>query len=104
MGRIAGASDDQLEVLREFGTQIGLAFQIQDDILDLVGEEGKLGKKTGSDIKQQKVTYPYFIGLEASQDEVEHLTEAARSAVLNGGFHDNKRLLEIADYLMKRDH
>ncbi|MDF9840477.1 MULTISPECIES: polyprenyl synthetase family protein [unclassified Paenibacillus] len=103
-GRIAGADAAQLEALREFGTQIGLAFQVQDDILDLVGDEGKLGKKTGSDIKQQKVTYPFFIGLEASRAEVERLTEAARSAVLGGGFKDNSRLLEIASYLMSRDH
>ncbi|MDH6429666.1 polyprenyl synthetase family protein [Paenibacillus sp. FSL R7-0048] len=103
-GRIAGATEKQLEALRDFGTSIGLAFQIQDDILDLVGDEGKLGKKTGSDIKQQKVTYPYFIGLEESRAEVKKLTEAARNAVLNGGFYDNQRLLEIADYLMARDH
>lgn len=103
-GRIAGATEKQLEALRDFGTSIGLAFQIQDDILDLVGDEGKLGKKTGSDIKQHKVTYPYFIGLEASRAEVKQLTEAARNAVLNGGFKDNQRLLEIADYLMARDH
>jgi geranylgeranyl diphosphate synthase type II len=103
-GRIAGADAGQLEALREFGTGIGLAFQVQDDILDLVGDEGKLGKKTGSDIKQQKVTYPYFIGLEASQAEVKRLTEAATSAVLEGGFPDNSRLLEIASYLMSRDH
>ncbi|MNO56541.1 Farnesyl diphosphate synthase [compost metagenome] len=103
-GRIAGANEQQLEALREFGTAVGLAFQIQDDILDLVGDEGKLGKKTGSDIKQHKVTYPYFIGLEASREEVKQLTETARHAVLNGGFHDNQRLLEIADYLMARDH
>jgi geranylgeranyl diphosphate synthase, type II len=103
-GRIAGATEKQLEALRDFGTSIGLAFQIQDDILDLVGDEGKLGKKTGSDIKQQKVTYPYFIGLEESRAEVKQLTETARNAVLNGGFYDNQRLLEIADYLMARDH
>ncbi|KWX74944.1 polyprenyl synthetase [Paenibacillus riograndensis] len=103
-GRIAGADSRQLQALRDFGTHIGLAFQIQDDILDLVGDEGKLGKKTGSDLKQQKVTYPYFIGLDASRDEVKRLTEAARSAVLEGGFQDNTRLLDIADYLMKRDH
>lgn len=103
-GRIAGATEQQLQALREFGTAIGLAFQVQDDILDVVGDEGKLGKKTGSDIKQQKVTYPYFIGLEASREEVKQLTDTARNAVLNGGFQDNTRLLEIADYLMARDH
>ncbi|WP_379128829.1 polyprenyl synthetase family protein [Paenibacillus sp. sgz500958] len=103
-GRIAGASVEQLEALRIFGTQIGLAFQIQDDILDLVGDEQKLGKKTGSDLVQQKVTYPYFIGLEASRQEVERLTQIAVSAVRDGGFQDSSRLLEIADYLMMRDH
>nr|WP_238650487.1 farnesyl diphosphate synthase [Paenibacillus piscarius] len=103
-GRIAGASAGQLEALRGFGTRIGLAFQIQDDILDLVGDESKLGKSTGSDIKQQKVTYPYFIGLDASRQEVERLTEEARRMVLDGGFQDPQRLLEIADYLMRRDH
>ncbi|MEK5398448.1 polyprenyl synthetase family protein [Paenibacillus nitricinens] len=103
-GRIAGANEQQLEALHKFGTAIGLAFQIQDDILDLIGDEGKLGKKTGSDVKQHKVTYPYFIGLEASREEVKQLTETAHNAVLNGGFHDSQRLLEIADYLMARDH
>ncbi|MGN7761618.1 polyprenyl synthetase family protein [Paenibacillus sp. 22594] len=103
-GRIAGADSRQLEALRDFGTHIGLAFQIQDDILDLVGDEGKLGKKTGSDVKQQKVTYPYFIGLDASREEVRRLTEAARNAVLEGGFQDSTRLMDIAEYLMKRDH
>ncbi|MEK5031236.1 polyprenyl synthetase family protein [Paenibacillus sp. FSL R7-0302] len=103
-GRIAGADEGQLEALRRFGTQIGLAFQIQDDILDLIGDESKLGKKTGSDIKQQKVTYPYFIGLEASRAEVKELTSAAQDAILEGGFNDPSRLLEIAEYLMSRDH
>ncbi|MBT2290687.1 polyprenyl synthetase family protein [Paenibacillus albidus] len=103
-GRIAGATEKQLEALREFGSQIGLAFQVQDDILDLVGDESKLGKKTGSDLKQQKVTYPYFIGLEASRTEVERLTAAAQKAIREGGFPDSTRLLEIAAYLMSRDH
>lgn len=103
-GRIAGADEVQLEALRRFGTGIGLAFQIQDDILDLVGDESKLGKKTGSDIKQQKVTYPYFIGLASSREEVKRLTESARSAILEGGFQNPARLLEIAEYLVSRDH
>jgi len=103
-GRIAGATEQQLEALRSFGTHIGLAFQVQDDILDLIGDEGKLGKKIGSDLKQQKVTYPFFIGLDASREEVERLTETAKLAIVEGGFVDSSRLLEIAGYLMKRDH
>ncbi|MEC0371992.1 polyprenyl synthetase family protein [Paenibacillus chibensis] len=103
-GRIAGADALKLEALRTFGRKLGLAFQIQDDILDIVGDEAKLGKKTQSDMKQEKVTYPYFIGLEASRIEVERLTREAKAAVLEAGFADPSRLLQIADYLMNRDH
>ncbi|WP_159882234.1 polyprenyl synthetase family protein [Paenibacillus puerhi] len=103
-GRIAGASREQLAALERFGTCIGLAFQIQDDILDLVGDETKLGKPVQSDVKQQKVTYPYFIGIEASQAKVEELTREAREAITTAGFPSPERLLQLADYLMKRDH
>lgn len=103
-GRIAGADALKLEALRTFGRKLGLAFQIQDDILDIVGDEAKLGKKTQSDMKQEKVTYPYFIGLEESRIEVERLTKEAKAAVLEAGFADPSRLLQIADYLMIRDH
>src|SRR5690606_24903441 len=82
-GRAGGASSAQLESLATFGRCIGLAFQIQDDILDVVGDEQKLGKKTNSDAGQQKVTYPYFIGLDASRAEVERLTREAKDALLS---------------------
>lgn len=103
-GRVAGVTDAQLDALRTYGHHIGLAFQIQDDILDLIGDEAKLGKKTQSDVKQQKVTYPYFIGLEASVQEVARLTAEAKAVIAEGGFANSQRLLEIADYLMSRDH
>ncbi|MCF2937518.1 polyprenyl synthetase family protein [Paenibacillus alkaliterrae] len=103
-GRIGGATQKQIELLARFGRNIGLAFQIQDDILDLIGDEQKLGKKTNSDVQQNKVTYPYLIGLEESKAQVERLTQEAKSAVLEAGFQDPLRLLEIADYLVQRDH
>lgn len=103
-GRIAGVTDAQLDALRTYGHRIGLAFQIQDDILDLTGDEAKLGKKTQSDVKQQKVTYPYFIGLESSRQEVSRLTAEAKDVVSGAGFSDPSRLIEIADFLMSRDH
>lgn len=103
-GRIASASEVQLSALETYGRALGLAFQIQDDILDLVGDEAKLGKKTQSDVKQGKVTYPYFIGLEASRAEVDRLTRIAKEAVKGGSIPNPGRLLEIADYLMQRDH
>ncbi len=103
-GRIAGANEAQLQALTIYGTKLGLAFQIQDDILDVVGDEAMLGKAKGSDEKSGKVTYPYFIGLEASQQEVERLTREAKQAISDAGFPVPERLFELADYLMKRNH
>lgn len=102
-GRIASATTEQLQALETFGRAIGLAFQIQDDILDLVGDESKLGKKTQSDVKQQKVTYPYFIGLEESRAEVDRLTKQAKEAVSGDVIPQPEYLIGIANYLMNRD-
>jgi geranylgeranyl diphosphate synthase type II len=103
-GRIAGANQEQLQAFEIFGSCIGLAFQIQDDILDLVGDEQKLGKPVKSDVKQQKVTYPYFIGLEASRQKVRELTEEGKQALRRVSLDKPERLLQIADYLTHRDH
>lgn len=103
-GRVVDASEEQLQALTTFGNCIGLAFQIQDDILDLIGDEVKLGKATNSDVKQGKVTYPYFIGLEQSIEKVTRLTEQGKEAIMNSAIPCPTRLLELADYLMKRDH
>lgn len=103
-GRIASATEAQLHALETYGRSIGLAFQIQDDILDLIGDEAKLGKKTQSDVKQGKVTYPYFLGLEQSRAEVDRLTRLAKEAITNGSISEPSRLLELADYLLQRDH
>ncbi|WP_195571142.1 polyprenyl synthetase family protein [Paenibacillus sp. 1001270B_150601_E10] len=102
-GMIGGASEKQLEALTAFGRNLGLAFQIQDDILDIVGDETVIGKPKGSDEKSGKVTYPYFIGLQASKQEVERLTREAKDAILEADLPQPKRLLELADYLMNRD-
>lgn len=103
-GRVAGATDKQLRALEQFGYCIGLAFQIQDDILDVVGDEQKLGKPLNSDEKLKKVTYPYFIGMEASYEKVKELTAQGKQAIAEAGFEHPERLYQIADYLMKRDH
>ncbi|MFH5184847.1 polyprenyl synthetase family protein [Paenibacillus sp. TAB 01] len=103
-GHLAGATPKQLQALEKFGQHIGLAFQIQDDILDLIGDEQKLGKPVKSDEKQKKVTYPYFVGVEASKDKVAQLTEQGKQAIIQAGFPQPERLLELADYLTQRDH
>jgi geranylgeranyl diphosphate synthase type II len=103
-GRIAGATKEQLQAFTTFGKCIGLAFQIQDDILDVTGDEQKLGKPLRSDEKQQKVTYPFFIGLEASQAKVRELTVQAKQAILQARLPQAERLLQLADFLMQRDY
>ncbi|WP_166239538.1 polyprenyl synthetase family protein [Paenibacillus turpanensis] len=103
-GRSAGASDAALQALTIFGRNIGLAFQIQDDVLDLTGDESKLGKPVKSDEKQQKVTYPFLIGLDACRSQIAMLTEEARESLLAAGLPKPRRLLEIADYLVKREY
>jgi len=102
-GRAGGADSAQINALAGFGMRIGLAFQIRDDILDVVGDERVLGKKTNSDARRQKVTYPYLIGLDASRAEVERLTREAKEVLLEAGLRKPDLLLGIAEYLMSRD-
>lgn len=73
-GILAGASRKQVAVLEEIGTQIGIAFQIQDDILDVVGEEAVIGKPVHSDEKNEKSTYLALHGLDKSREKVEKCT------------------------------
>ena len=103
-GIVAGASEAQLDALTVYGRSIGLAFQIQDDILDLVGDAAKLGKNTHSDVAQGKVTYPYLVGLEASKAKVAELTDAGKSAISGGVLPAPDRLLRLADYLITREY
>lgn len=74
---LAGATDGQLKALERIGSNIGLAFQIQDDILDLTSSLEVLGKQTGSDLKNHKVTYVSLNGMEQSAQEVRRLSEEA---------------------------
>ena len=64
---IGGANEEQLAALSRYGQHIGLAFQITDDILDVVGDEAVIGKPVGSDEKNEKATYPALYGLDASR-------------------------------------
>lgn len=102
-GRIANASESQLKHLTTFARNIGLAFQIQDDILDVIGDEAKLGKAVNSDVQNQKVTYPFFVGLEESKQLVVKLTEEAKHALQMAQLKDDSTLLALADYLVHRE-
>lgn len=103
-GHAALANSNQLAALTRYGTCIGLAFQIQDDVLDVIGDERKLGKKTQADAKEGKVTYPFLLGIEACIAKVEELTQAGKDAISAGGIPNPDKLIALAEVLMKRDH
>jgi geranylgeranyl diphosphate synthase type II len=76
-GIIAGASDEQVDKLRAYGERIGLAFQIADDILDVVSTSEQLGKTPGKDQAAHKATYPAIYGIEASERRAGELVDDA---------------------------
>ena len=80
-GLCAGADERRLDALGEFGTRIGLAFQIVDDILDVVSSSEDLGKTAGKDRTQQKATYPALYGLQESRDRAGRALCEALSAL-----------------------
>lgn len=98
----AGAQEAQLQALTTYAQRIGLAFQIQDDILDVIGETAKLGKVVGADAAHAKLTYPVLYGLEESRLMVRRLTEEAHQA-LQASDLTAFRLHQIADWLVSRD-
>jgi geranylgeranyl diphosphate synthase type II len=75
--RMGQAAPEQLQALTAYGEKVGLAFQIVDDILDIVGDEAVLGKKTGADASKKKVTYPAVYGLEKARAEANSLYKSA---------------------------
>jgi geranylgeranyl diphosphate synthase type II len=98
---IAKADDKKIAALSEYGNAVGLAFQVVDDILDLTSTAEQLGKKPGSDLQNQKATYPSLVGLEKSKEYAKELTQRAKNAI--AGFGEKaKTLNEIADYLESR--
>lgn len=72
---LADADTDRLGLITHYGEKIGLAFQIIDDILDIIGEQEKLGKQIGSDSKNSKATYPALVGLDLARSEARRLID-----------------------------
>ena len=101
-GMSANCSPAALEALTEFGYNVGLAFQIIDDILDVTQTSEQLGKTAGKDTAVQKATYPSIVGLEKSKVLAAQLTERAFGALKT--FKGKAQALEaLAQYLLKRD-
>ena len=100
---LAGCSDAQISVTEHIAAKVGLAFQIQDDILDVTGTFEELGKPIGSDVRNEKATYVTYAGMEASAAEVERLSKDAVGALaLLGGEEDTEFLRELFIYLISR--
>lgn len=99
---LAGASKKQLDCLTEYAENLGLAFQIKDDLLDIEGDAEKIGKPVGSDIKNEKLTYPALFGLEKSREKARQAAEKAREALR---CFDRKAdfLRALVDFVINRD-
>jgi geranylgeranyl diphosphate synthase type II len=98
---LGGTSSEGLEAITRYGGRIGLAFQVVDDILDIVGESSKLGKHVGSDEARKKATYPGVVGIEESKRLAENLVDEAVSHLTIFG-DGAQPLKEIARYLIRR--
>ncbi len=99
---VGGADEAELDCLGRFGEKIGLAFQIEDDILDETSTDAVLGKPVGSDLGQHKLTYPAVHGMAAARERVEKLTREA-IAELNALPRETGPLRALAEYLMNRE-
>ncbi|MCC3865327.1 polyprenyl synthetase family protein [Terrisporobacter petrolearius] len=99
---IGGASEEELEKVTKYGKNIGLSFQIVDDILDITGDEAKLGKPIGSDIENHKSTYPSLLGLEKSRKIARQLIEEGKSSI-DGLSSEIDFLNQLGDYIISRD-
>ncbi|MDA7747048.1 (2E,6E)-farnesyl diphosphate synthase [Psychromonas sp.] len=93
---------EEFKLLTQFATAIGLAFQVQDDILDIISDTETLGKPQGSDQQLNKSTYPALLGLEGAQQKAQTLYQEALHALSQLPY--NTQLLELfAHYIIKRD-
>nr|WP_083236975.1 farnesyl diphosphate synthase [Desulfosporosinus sp. BG] len=102
-GILAGGTEEQVKSLTNYAQALGLAFQIKDDILDVVGDSATLGKPAGSDLRQGKATYVSLLGLEGAEHQLHAQILKAQSAVkpfAEGAFF----LSELAYYIEQRQH
>ena len=99
-GTLAGADDDVINKLEKAGNLVGVAFQIQDDILDIYGDESKLGKPVHSDERNNKNTYVSLYGIDAARKAVSSMSSKAEDIIKDIG--DNEFLVQFINYLINR--
>jgi farnesyl diphosphate synthase len=102
-GIAAGANGAALAALSEYGEDLGLAFQIVDDVLDVIGDAAQLGKTAGKDESAGKTTYPALFGLEGAKARAAGYVAAAVQALRAGGI-ESEELDGLARYVLERKH
>jgi geranylgeranyl diphosphate synthase type II len=98
---VGGATEQQRTAALQFGAVLGAAFQIRDDMLDVIADEDVLGKNIGSDEREGKSTFVTLWGLEKCRSAVSQLTEYAKE-IVHGSFADSSELERLADMLTER--
>jgi geranylgeranyl diphosphate synthase type II len=99
---LAGASSDEVSRVEQIAVKLGLAFQIQDDVLDVTSSLEVLGKPVGSDEKNNKATYVTFEGLDKAVSDVERISKEAEKLLDDLGY-DDAFLKELFEYLIHRE-
>jgi len=99
---LAGAEEKDVSLMESLGSDIGIAFQIKDDILDVIGDEKKLGKHVGSDAENDKVTYVTMYGLKRSEEDQRRLSGSAIEKLDSLG-RENGFLRELVLFLVNRE-
>jgi geranylgeranyl diphosphate synthase type II len=100
---LSGADKEEISLLREFSYHIGIAFQIQDDILDIEGQQSKIGKPVGSDETNQKTTYPSLLTMHGAKSKLEDHISSAKH-ILEKINIQSGLLRELCDLIASRDH
>ncbi len=93
-GLIGGGSMEDVNLLHEFGKNIGLAFQLQDDLLDLYGDQGKFGKQAGGDVISKKKTYLYLSYMEVADPE---MADQLTALIFSENISDEEKVLQVRD-------
>lgn len=97
------ATEQDLQALQQYAAAIGLAFQVKDDILDIEGDTETLGKPQGSDLAQDKPTYPALLGMAGAKQKLDLLNEQAHATI--SGYGDAAAPLHwLADYIVERNY
>jgi len=97
-------NDDCFKKLKNFSSKIGLAFQVTDDILDATQTAEILGKTQNSDLKNNKLTYISFLGLDGANERALKLTESGLQSLNTSNIINKEKLIELAEFLLHRNN